>query len=184
MISQHPLKAHLEALYATNNHDEAHALITQALFVGVDDEMHDYLQSLRQKLDKQARRDRQVPSEVENALLDFFIAPEKLWRLKLPVVTLPIDDLKWHLSLPFFWSRPNGFYDVTPQEVLDDKDLLPREYHKVLTADVSYPIFVCFHKDQWLILDGLHRLMKQVLLGRNKVDVHKVPPQQLPTLKR
>lgn len=44
-----------------------------------------------------------------------------------------------------------------------------------MKADMKYPIDIMRNKGRWLILDGLHRLMKAYLLGMKKVRVRKIP---------
>jgi hypothetical protein len=54
------------------------------------------------------------------------------------------------------------------------------QYERTMLSDLSYPIDIMMNKNgQWLILDGLHRLMKSIHLGLDKVAVRKVPPEMI-----
>ncbi len=52
-----------------------------------------------------------------------------------------------------------------------------------MNADLTYPIDIMENKGRWLILDGLHRLMKAYSLGMKKVVVRKVPRELIPQIK-
>ena len=51
-----------------------------------------------------------------------------------------------------------------------------------MQADINYPIDIMFWKKRWLILDGLHRLMKQAIEGRQTVQVRKIPESAIPLI--
>jgi len=48
-----------------------------------------------------------------------------------------------------------------------------------MNADLSYPIDIMENKGRWLILDGLHRLVKAKILGFDKVKVRKIPRTEI-----
>jgi len=105
---------------------------------------------------------------------DFENDPKKIWVLELPVVTIPIDRLMWHLEIPF-WSSENGFYDLSPRELLIHPELSAFHYQKVMNADLSYPIDYTFYKGRDKIIDGLHRLTRATVLGLKEIKVRSVP---------
>jgi hypothetical protein len=51
-----------------------------------------------------------------------------------------------------------------------------------LNSDLQYPIDIIENKGQFLILDGLHRLIKAISLGQTVVKVRVVPREQLPQI--
>lgn len=85
-----------------------------------------------------------------------------------------IDELTWHLDIPFLWSQPDGYYDVLPRSVLEHPERYPEEYDRVQRADATYPIDVMRWHGRWVILDGLHRLMKQAMNSQREVAVRKI----------
>ena len=58
----------------------------------------------------------------------------------------------------------------------------PEEYARTMRADTSYPIDIMYNKNRWLILDGLHRLMKSVEAGATEVIVRKIPRERIPEI--
>jgi len=107
---------------------------------------------------------------------------ELLWAVDLPVTNLDITALKWHFDCPF-WEHDNGErYTITPQDVLGKVEGTQSEQAKVLAADTSYPIDVYFNKDKYLILDGIHRLVKLYQTGAESVAVRIIPDDKLPLI--
>lgn len=107
---------------------------------------------------------------------------EKLWAVDLPVTTLGITDLEWHLDCPF-WEHDNGErYTVTPRDVLEKEEGTNKEQKAVEQADTTYPINAYFNKDKYLILDGLHRLVKLHQAGAKKFAVRIIPEDKLPLI--
>jgi hypothetical protein len=123
------------------------------------------------------------PQIIKDIDFDFGWVPEKVWDLNLPVEEMNIKDLEWHLDIPF-WNSLEGYYDVTPNDVLKDKDSHEAEYERVLAADVAHPLDVMFYKGRWLLLDGLHRLLKLKMQGKAMVRVRKVGQELIPLIKR
>ncbi len=107
---------------------------------------------------------------------------EKLWAVDLPVTTLTFADLEWHLDCPF-WEHDNGErYTVTPREVLEKEEGTSKEQLAVDQADTSYPIDVYFNHGKYMILDGLHRLVKLHSAGANEFKVRIIPDEKLPLI--
>lgn len=118
---------------------------------------------------------RELPKIIREVGFDFRWDEHKVWQLDLPTEEMPIDKLAWHFDVPFLWSKPNGYYDIKPREVIDSPRNYSEEYARTMQADISYPIDVMLWRGRWVILDGLHRLMKQYIEGNEAVDVRKVP---------
>ncbi|OGE20527.1 hypothetical protein A3A14_00500 [Candidatus Daviesbacteria bacterium RIFCSPLOWO2_01_FULL_43_38] len=109
---------------------------------------------------------------------DFENDPKKIWLIELPVFKIPIGRLTWHLETPF-WSSENGYYDLSPKQLLESPELSPYHYQKTITANLDYPIDYVFYKGRDKIIDGLHRLTKANILGMEKVLVREVPLKTL-----
>ncbi|MCA9325168.1 hypothetical protein KDA23_03845 [Candidatus Saccharibacteria bacterium] len=123
-----------------------------------------------------------LPESIKEVGFDFNWSNPKVWALTLPTEDIPIADLVWHFEYPFIWPLPDGYDEVTPNQVMDDPDTFKDEYQRTLDADISYPIDIMFWKNRWLILDGLHRLMKQYLNHAETVQVRKVPQSFIPQI--
>ncbi len=107
---------------------------------------------------------------------------EKIWALDLPISKINIKELEWHLDCPF-WEHDNGErYTVTPRDVLERNSGTTKEYEAVVKADIKYPIDIYYNKDKWLILDGLHRLVKLYEAGAIEVAVRIITNDKLPSI--
>ena len=107
---------------------------------------------------------------------------DKIWALDLPVSKINIKDLEWHLDCPF-WEHDNGErYTVTPRDVLEKVIGTNKEQERVLRADVTFPIDIYFNKDKWLVLDGLHRLVKLYGTGVTDISVRIITNDKLPLI--
>jgi hypothetical protein len=126
---------------------------------------------------------RQLPDTIKEVGFDFSWDERKVWALDIPTEEMPIDELTWHFDVPFIWSKPNGYYDINPSEVIKHPDQHPEEYERTMQADTAHPIDIMFWKNRWLILDGLHRLMKQAIQGKEVVQVRKIPESAIPLIK-
>ncbi|HEU4966622.1 MAG TPA: NUDIX hydrolase [Candidatus Saccharimonadales bacterium] len=127
---------------------------------------------------------RTPPQIIQEVGFDFSWDESKVWQLDLPTEDMPIEELTWHFDTPFLWSKPNGFYDINPRWILEQPNTYPEEYERTMQADTTYPIDIMFWRGKWLILDGLHRLMKQSLEDKRTVKVRKVPEAAIPKIKK
>jgi hypothetical protein len=85
---------------------------------------------------------------------------DRLWRLRLPVRRLPVEQFGWLLELPL-WQRDGRRFQVTPRQVLDAPDRFGDHLRRVLAADLRFPVHVVGHRGRLVILDGYHRLAKR-----------------------
>lgn len=92
----------------------------------------------------------------------------------MPVFKIPIGRLTWHLRIPF-WSSKNGYYDLSPKQLVESPKLSPYHYGKIINANLTYPIDYVFYKGRDKIIDGLHRLTEANILGIQEVLVREVP---------
>jgi len=125
---------------------------------------------------------RELPAIIKEVGFDFSWDERKVWDLNVPTEDIPMTDLIWHFGIPFIWSKPDGYYDVTPQQVIDHPDQFPEEYRRTLAADTQYPIDIMYWRNRWLILDGLHRLMRSAIEGKAMVAVRKIPKSAIPQI--
>lgn len=124
-----------------------------------------------------------LPDIIKRVGFDFDWDERKVWELDYPTEEMPIAELVWHFDIPFLLSKPNGHY-VASRQVMDQPDKYPGEYRRTLQADTSWPIDIMSWRGRWVILDGLHRLMKQSLAGADTVRVRKIPTEAIPLILR
>lgn len=124
-----------------------------------------------------------VPKIIQEIGFDFHWSEEKVWALNIPVEEMGIKDLVWHFDVPF-WNKSNGYYDLSPNEVLEDSEKYKEEFERIVKSDLSYPLDIMFWKGKWLLLDGLHRLAKAKQSGMEKVRVRKIPIEAIPLIEK
>lgn len=125
--------------------------------------------------------DKKLPKIIEEVGFDFNWSEEKVWALDVPVEEIDIKDLEWHFDVPF-WFTPGGYYDLKPNDVLANHEKYKDEYERTMRADLSHPLDIMWWKNRWLLLDGLHRLVKAKQLGWTKVKVRKIPKSAIPKI--
>lgn len=123
-------------------------------------------------------KNRALPKIIKEVGFDFRWSEEKVWALDIPVEEVDIKELEWHFDIPF-WSTPEGYYDLKPNDVLSDPEKHKIEFERIMKADLNYPLDIMFWKNRWLLLDGLHRLVKAKQLGWEKIRVRKIPQESI-----
>jgi hypothetical protein len=110
-----------------------------------------------------------VPPELRDYVFDFLWDMDRLHALELPVRTLPVSALAVHLTLPY-WRLGDQPFQLTPQDVMNDPARYAEQYRRTWQADLTYPIVLCDRAGKPpMILDGVHRLLKAVLLGQRTI---------------
>ena len=121
---------------------------------------------------------KEIPKIIQDVGFDFSWSEEKVWKLPLPTQEMDISELTWHFDIPFLWEG-GGVYNLKPIDVINKPEEHKGEHERTMKADLIHPIDVMENKGRWLILDGLHRLMKASILGQKKVSVRIVPRDQI-----
>ena len=107
-------------------------------------------------------------------------APKELWNLDLPVETMLISDVEWHLDYPFWPTKPpEQIFDFKPRDVLTKRADFPEHFNRVLAADTRFPVEVGVFGWTVVILDGIHRLAKLALDGSPELQVRFVPDEYI-----
>lgn len=127
---------------------------------------------------------KEIPEVIKQVGFDFSWDERKVWALDAPVEELPLSELEWHFDIPFLWTKPDGFYDLKPSTVLQHPEQYPEEYERTVRADLRYPIDVMRYRERWVILDGLHRLMKASVQHEQAVRVRKIARSAIPLIQK
>ena len=125
----------------------------------------------------------EIPAALRDWLLPIEWDRELLWALELPRRRLTLEELRWHLDLPW-WRRNGVWFQVTPREYLARPGAHPEHADRVVGANLSYPLHVIRRRERWLILDGIHRLTKAEVLGRRDIVVSILTPTDLASIVR
>lgn len=126
---------------------------------------------------------KKLPKIIQGVGFDFHWSEEKVWALDLLVEEMDISELEWHFEIPF-WNTPSGYYNLTPNQVLSDPEKYKEEFARTMRANLVHPLDIMFWKSRWLLLDGLHRLVKAKQLGLKSVKVRKIPESAIPEISK
>ncbi len=124
-----------------------------------------------------------LPKIIKEVESNFHYKVEEVWGLDLPVEEMDLAELEWHFDIPF-WSKSGGNYNLKPNEVLSNLQKYKEEDERTKNADLSFPVDIMFWKNRWLLLDGLHRLVKAKQLGHTRVKVRKIPQEFMPRIRK
>lgn len=120
----------------------------------------------------------EIPQSILEYGFDFDWDEKDVWKLNYPSIKMDIEELAWHFDIPF-WDFGNGTYNLTPNEVIADRDKYREQYERVMKSDTTYPIDVMENRGRYVILDGLHRLTKCKILGMSETDVRIIPRSEI-----
>ena len=107
-----------------------------------------------------------------------------MWALDESVEDMNIEELIWHFDIPFWEKEGTDAYNLIPWDVINHPEIEKTHYKKVQNADLSHPIDIMENKGRWLILDGLHRLVKAYMQGQKTVKVRKIPRSRIPEIQK
>lgn len=123
-----------------------------------------------------------IPQIIKDVGFDFDWDEAKVWQLDVPVTKMPISELAWHFDIPF-WNE-NGEYNLIPREVIMEPQDHDAEYKRIMHSDLNFPIDIMKNKGRWLILDGLHRLVKAYMQAQDMVNVRIIPRTDIPKISK
>lgn len=129
------------------------------------------------------KKERKLPGIIKKVGFDFNWNEEKVWKLDVPVEDMDIRELEWHFEIPF-WDTPGGYYDLTPNQVVQNPGKFKDEYVRTMKTSMEYPLDIMFWNGRWLMLDGLHRLLKAKIIGMEKIKVRKIPKEAIPLIRK
>ncbi len=134
-------------------------------------------------MDETIRKDvePEIPQIIRRVGFDFRWSNPKVWKLKAPVSRMKLKTLEWHFDIPFLeWN--GGAYNLKPGAVLHNPKKYAVEWNRTMRADLKHPVDIMRNKGRWLVLDGLHRLMKLYAQGETTVRVRKIPRSMVPRI--
>lgn len=88
------------------------------------------------------------------------------------------------MDIPYREQEGTDDWNLTPRMCIENFKKEVWHAKKVVEADLQYPIELYFHKDQRIILDGVHRYTKAVSEGHTTIKVRKVPEDVAQKTKR
>jgi hypothetical protein len=100
------------------------------------------------------------PKILTDAGYEIYCDTIKLRALDLPIVDFAIDKLIWNFDLPFWEKDGTDDWNLTPRDVINKIEGSAGHQERVEKADPQFPILLLNKNNEWLIIDGVHRLVK------------------------
>jgi hypothetical protein len=120
-------------------------------------------------------------SALRGVLLDFRWDLDRLLALDLPAEEVSVPRLAWMLDLPF-WREDDELFALTPNQVRERPDEHVEQWARTLRADLDVPVHITERHGRLVIIDGVHRLLKAVVVGRDGIPAREVPESALPLI--
>ncbi|QLL08893.1 hypothetical protein [Mycobacterium vicinigordonae] len=122
----------------------------------------------------------QVPDILRDVILDVQWDASMLHALSgLTEVKISVNELAWHLGLPF-WSDNGVPFQVCPRDVRADPDRYHDQWARTLASDLSFPLHARVDEGgRVVILDGVHRLLKATVFDEELMNVRLVSDEDL-----
>lgn len=115
--------------------------------------------------------------------LTFYWDVLKLWDADLPLAWMQVRELAWLLDKPF-WNDGSKKLAVSGRDVAEAPERHRAEYERAMAADLSFPINVILLRGRWVIMDGLHRLLKAWMCGHEMIVAKQAREQDIPLFSR
>ena len=119
------------------------------------------------------------PHILTDAGLSMFVDTTKLRELLLPVVDIDIKKLTWHFDMPVWEKDGTDDWNLTPWEVIEKGEGSIGHQKRIENVDISFPLIVTKYNSRYVILDGVHRLVKAYTHGDKQVKGKIIPKKYL-----
>ena len=104
----------------------------------------------------------------------FPVKMEDMWESDTKVEEMNVEELEWVLDIPWWTTDEIIAYNLKPKTVLENIDMYPNHRERIYNSDTQYPLLLERTKqNRWLIYDGVHRFVKQLIEGNKTVTVQK-----------
>jgi hypothetical protein len=111
-----------------------------------------------------------MPYECFRNGFPFPVNMKEMWKSEKGIEEVSVEELRWNLKLPWWSTDEEIPYNLTPDDVLKDVNLFLDHKKRVENSDVKYPLLLVQTKqNRWLIYDGVHRFVRQILEGKQTV---------------
>jgi len=110
-----------------------------------------------------------IPKILREAGYEIYCDAERLSTLDIPVIDFKIKDLVWNFDLPL-WGKDGESWNLTPWDAINKVSRSESQQKRVKNVDMKYPILILEKNDKWLIVDGVHRLVRAYLDGQQTIQ--------------
>lgn len=122
---------------------------------------------------------KQPPRILTDVGLSMFVNTIKLRDLPLPITEMTIEKLLWHFNMPVWGKDGTDDWNCTPWEVIRKEEGTIEHQKRTEESDTIYPIIVTEKNSQYVILDGIHRLVKTYVSGGKTIKAKIIPSKYL-----
>ncbi len=109
------------------------------------------------------------PKILTDAGYEIYCDTKKLRELDVPVVDFKIEKLIWNFDLPLWEKDGTDDWNLTPRGVIDNISGSKIHRERVMEADLQFPILLIEKNGKWLVIDGVHRLVKAFEAGHQTI---------------
>ncbi len=109
---------------------------------------------------------------------------EKLWKEDIPVEEINISEIDYNLDIFYLEKEGTDDWNLSPRMLIQNLNKEISHARRVEKANIEYPIEIYKHQGKWIILDGVHRFTKIVLLGYKKIKVRRITEEITQKTKR
>lgn len=111
------------------------------------------------------------PQILTDAGYEIYCDTKKLRELDVPVVDFEIEKLLWNFDLPLWEKEGTDDWNLTPREVINNTEGSRIHRERVGEADLQFPILLTEKNGKWLVIDGVHRLVKAFEANHKTIKV-------------
>lgn len=109
------------------------------------------------------------PQILTDAGYEIYCDTIKLRELDVPIVDFAIEKLVWNFDLPLWEKEGTDDWNLTPREVINNVEGSRIHYQRVQESDLQFPILLTEKSGKWLVVDGVHRLVKAFETGNKTI---------------
>lgn len=120
------------------------------------------------------------PKEID---LGFNLDEEKVMTLDLKVEEIMISELMNNADICYLEEEGTDDWNLSPKQLIENFDIEKTHARRVEDVDM-YPVAIYWFKNNWIILDGVHRFTKALMRGDKTIKVRKVPKKLLKQLRK
>jgi len=111
----------------------------------------------------------QRPKSITDAGYEIYADVVKLRDLDMPIVDFEVDKLIWNFDLPLWAKDGTDDWNLTPWNVINKVEGSIAHQERIKNSDLQFPILLLNKKGKWLIIDGVHRLVKAFQAGHKTI---------------
>ena len=119
------------------------------------------------------------PKVLTDAGYEIYCDTVKLRELDTPIVDFEIEKLLWNFDLPLWEKDGTDDWNLTPREVINKIPESTTHQQRVVKSDLQFPILLTQKNGKYLVIDGVHRLVKAFEAGHKTIKAKIFTTEQI-----